>query len=206
MSIPTTVHLERCLLSLHAREPAARSELLAYAQRRLKLLADRMFFRYQSLHSREHADDLLQEAMLRLWQSLEAVGPGTVEEFMGLAALQMRRSLCDLARNHYRKSRSTGVPVVVQHVVCDSASLTVETQLDSSSNSPEELMKWSEFHSAAGRLPEPERTAFDLLYYNELPQAEVAPMMKVSERQVRRYWQSARRKLFLMMEGSWPEM
>jgi RNA polymerase sigma-70 factor (ECF subfamily) len=207
MNIPTTVHLQRCLQSLNDHEPTARSELLAYAQRRLKLLADRMFFRFQSLHSREHADDLLQEALLRLWQSLEAVGPTTVEDFMGLAALQMRRALCDLARRHYGKNRQgAGRRETLSQFVIDSSSLTMEIQSDSASREPEELMMWSEFHSATGRLPEPERTAFDLLYYHELPQGEVAEMMKVSDRQVRRYWQSARRKLFQMMEGAWPEL
>jgi RNA polymerase sigma factor (sigma-70 family) len=205
MNTPTTVHLQRCLRLLHDHEPAARSELLAYAQRRLKALADRMFFRFQSLHSREHADDLLQEALLRLWQSLEAVGPTTVDAFMGLAALQMRRALCDLAKRHHNRNRfDSKMPDVMPQIVSDSASLTRVSQMESAA--PEDLMRWSEFHLAAGRLPEPERTAFDLLYYHELPQEEVAQMMNVSDRQVRRYWQSARRKLFEMMEGVWPEL
>jgi RNA polymerase sigma factor (sigma-70 family) len=73
-------------------------------------------------------------------------------------------------------------------------------------SAPDELACWSEFHAAAERLPEPERTVFDLLYYHELPPAEVAEVMEVSERQVRRYWQSARRALHRMLEGYLPKL
>ncbi|WP_010582689.1 sigma-70 family RNA polymerase sigma factor [Schlesneria paludicola] len=203
MSASTTINLKRCLQSLSDHDPSARGELLAYAERRLKILADRMFFRYRGLNYREHADDLLQEAMIRLWKSLEAVGPTTVEEFMGLAALQIRRALNDMVRNHFRQNNGAAVFLLS---ASDSQGGPVGVVADSADMAPEDLMRWTEFHAAVDQLEEPDRTAFDLLYYHELPQSEVAELMKVSDRQIRRYWLSARRTLLRMLDGSWPKL
>ena len=82
----------------------------------------------------------------------------------------------------------------------------VEDHSDDARNAPEELASWSEFHLVAGQLPEPHRTAFDLLFYHELPQAEVASQMSVSIRQVQRYWSEARLKLCQMLDGAFPEL
>src|SRR5690348_7302082 len=100
----TTVHIRRCLERINAQDAAARTELLEHARRRLTLLAERMFSKFPRLHDREQAEDVFQEAMVRLWQSLQDVGPTTVAGFMGLAALQMRRALRDLARRHFGRN------------------------------------------------------------------------------------------------------
>ncbi len=206
MSSSTTILIEHCLLRLGGEDSHARSELLTYARRRLELLAKRMFRRCPQLYSRVQSDDLLQEAMIRLWQSVEAVGPTTVAGFMGLAALQMRRALCDLARSHFGRN-----PL---HTTSEERLSSVHLEIrgrdhavmEDPRNGPEELACWSELHSAVDRLPEPDRTAFDLLFYHELPQSEVAALMQVSVRQVQRYWTSSRIKLGRMMGDTWPEL
>src|SRR5262245_14305943 len=204
--VRTTVRIQRCLQRLGKQDAAARTELIEYARRRLTVLSERMFTRYPLLHRREEAEDVFQEAMVRLWQALETVGPETVAAFMGLAALQMRRALRDLARNHFGRPAGGDPAPVPRPRVDGTEGHTFENQPGNSTWHPDELACWSEFHSAADRLPEPERTAFDLLYYHEFPHADVAEMMGVSERQVRRYWQSARRHLHGMLEGLLPRM
>lgn len=206
MSISTTIHLERCLKRIEQRDATARAELLLFADRRLKILADRMFMRFPQLYSLEQSDDLFQEAMIRLWQSLEEVFPATVAGFMGLAAVQMRRALIDLARRHFGRNQQSDVDKDVTRPMIHGGNTTLGGQPDDKRNAVEELLCWSDFHQAADRLPEPHRTAFDLLFYHELPQAEVAQLMNVSIRQVQRYWHSARLKLCEMMEGAWPEI
>jgi RNA polymerase sigma-70 factor (ECF subfamily) len=201
----TTVRIQRCLLRLARQDAAARAELLEHARRRLVLLSDRMFTNFPRLHRREEAEDLFQEAMIRLWQSLEEVGPTTVAAFMGLAALQMRRALRDLARRHFGRRNGTAQTPGERRPVTGNQRHSFEEQPGGSTWHPDDLACWSEFHAAADRLPEPERTAFDLLYYHELPQREVADLMQVSERQVRRYWQSARRELHRTLEGLLPK-
>lgn len=202
-NVRTTVRIERCLARLRTDDAAVRGELLEYARRRLELLAERMFTRFPRLHPHEETADLLQEAMLRLWRSLEEVGPTTVASFMGLAALQMRRALFDLARTHFGRERGGDQPND-RRIVSANNGHSFERHPADSTWSPDELACWSEFHQAADALPEPERTAFDLLYYHELLQPEVAELMQVSERQVRRYWQSARRELHRVLEGMLP--
>jgi RNA polymerase sigma factor (sigma-70 family) len=204
--VTTTVHMQRCLQRLAVHDAAARSELLGYARRRLGLLADRMFSRFPMLHFREDADDLCQEAMFRLWQSLEQVGPTTVAGFMGLAALQMRRALRDLARREFGRNQGSPRSAAARAAISATSRSVLASATDDPGLAPDELACWSEFHAAADRLAEPERTAFDLLYYHELPYAEAAELMNVSERQVRRYWQSARLELHRLMEGWWPEL
>ena len=82
VDVRTTVHLERCLARLETQDATVRSGLLKYARRRLELLADRMFARFPMLHPQEKAENVFQEAMLRLWRSLEEAGPATVADFM----------------------------------------------------------------------------------------------------------------------------
>lgn len=205
-ALSTTIMIQRCLGRLGRHDPEARAELLGHARRRLMLLAERMFARFPMLHQHEEVEDVIQEAMVRLWKSLEAVGPSTMAGFMGLVALQIRRALRDLARNHFGRDHSAHGFGNHRPAVNGNNGHTFENAPADSASNPEALACWAEFHEAADRLPEPERTAFDLLYYHELPQAEAAVVMQVSERQVRRYWQSARLKLHRLMEGCWPEL
>ena len=201
----TTIRIRHCLERLNARDTAARTELLEHARQRLGLLAQRMFAKYPVLHDREQVEDVFQEAIVRLWKSLEEVGPTTVAGFMALAALQIRRALRDLARTHFGR-KPVHESDKRRPIINRAAGASFDDRAADGAWAPDELACWSEFHAAADRLPEPERTAFDLLYYHELPQAEVAEVMEVSERQVRRYWQSARRELNRIMDGSLPKL
>jgi len=195
----TTVRLQHCLRRLAIQDDAARSELLEHAASRLAVLAKRMFSRIPALRHREDSEDAFQQAMLRLWESLEQVEPGTVAEFMGLAAREMRGALRDLARSHFEMRNGVAGPETNPPLIRNQA-FVCNKQLADSTWAPDDLACWSEFHAAADRLREPERTAFDLLYYHALPQGEVAELMQVSERQVRRYWQGAREKLARTLE------
>lgn len=199
----TTWHIAGCLERLHC-DGAARSELINHARRRLQELAERMFLRFPRLHDKEQAVDVYQEAMLRLWRSLDEQRPTTVTEFMGLAALQMRRSLQDLARSHFGRKKEDSRAGHARPVVHATSGYTFESLPDDHTAPPEVLICWAEFHAAADRLPEPERTVFDLVYYNEVPQVEVAELLGVSDRQVRRYWQTARRLLLTKLEAVLP--
>jgi RNA polymerase sigma-70 factor (ECF subfamily) len=200
--IGTTVRIQRCLAQLGGADAAVvRGELLGHARRRLVLLADRMFARFPLLHPWEQSDDVFQEAMIRLWQSLDKVGPTTAAAFMGLAALEMRRTLRDLARDHFGRKKDSKRAPPNRLTLRGRGGGTIDDEPEDRNPAPDDLACWSEFHEAAGMLPEPQRTAFDLIYYHGLPHTEVAQVMDVTERQVRRYWQSARRELHHMLEG-----
>jgi DNA-directed RNA polymerase specialized sigma24 family protein len=153
MSFSTTIHLERCLKRLGDRDDSARKELLEFAYRRLKILADRMFLRFPLLYAREQSDDLFQEAMFRLWQSLEQVAPLTVAGFMGLAAAQMRRSLADLARRHFGRDNELNAAGSYDRPIIQGGDSVIRLKADDSRNAPPEMASWSEFHWALTAFP-----------------------------------------------------
>ena len=66
------------------------------------------------------------------------------------------------------------------------------------------MAAWTEFHRQIDRLPDEEREIFDLLWYQGLSQAEAASLLKVSERTVKRRWQSACLKLHRALGGELP--
>lgn len=203
MSDSTTVHLRRCLNRLADNDAAARTELVTYSQKRLADLANRMFQGFPSFRFREQSDDLLQESMLRLRNSLEEIRPITVLGFMGLAALQMRRVLCDLARNYSRKNFELDEFHAISSTGIRKDGVGEQSAIDDAKNAPDELACWWQFHQAADELSQPYRTAFDLLFYHELPRIDVAMIMGISVRQVQRYWNYARLKLSKKMTRLW---
>src|SRR5205823_214429 len=66
---------------------------------------------------------------------------------------------------------------------------------------PGRLAAWTELHERIGALPEPEREAFELLWYQGLTRAEVAAVLEVNERTVQRRWQAARLRLYQDLDG-----
>jgi RNA polymerase sigma factor (sigma-70 family) len=70
---------------------------------------------------------------------------------------------------------------------------------------PDRLAAWTEFHEQVERLPEEEREVFSLLWYKGLSQAEAAEVLGVSDRTIKRRWQSARLHLHEALGGQLPE-
>ena len=89
------------------RFPAARTDLLAHACRRLECLTRQMLRGYAMVHRWEQTGDVLQAAMIRLCKALDEVQLKSVRHFYRLAALQIRRELLDLAR-HYSGPEGIG--------------------------------------------------------------------------------------------------
>src|SRR5438309_5370437 len=86
---------------LQAGDLNARDELLGHACERLRRLTRKMLKGFARVKRWELTDDVLQNAMLRLWTALGQVTPRTARDLYTLAALQIRRELIDLARQYY---------------------------------------------------------------------------------------------------------
>src|SRR5262249_4690219 len=145
-------------------------------------------------------DDVLQNALLRLLRALEQVRPASVREFFGLSAEQVRRELLDLARHYYGPEgpgahHASAPPGDSRGPAYDRADLSHE---------PSALAGWCEFQRQVQELPGPEREVVDLLFYQELPQAEAAALLGVAVRTVQRRWQSALLRLHKVLKGHWP--
>lgn len=172
----TTTELQHWLDLLKSGDEQGRTKLLDRACERLRLLARRMLRGYPVVRRWEETGDVLNAAMLRLFRALLDVQPESLRHFFNLAAQQIRRELIDLARQHARLDGQ--------------AELTTEVAAER--DEPETLAEWTEFHGKVEALPDAEREVFSLIWYEELTQAEVADLLKVSTRTVIRRWQNAR--------------
>ncbi|MBY0233317.1 MAG: sigma-70 family RNA polymerase sigma factor [Gemmataceae bacterium] len=198
MSEPTTVVLESLLDRLRAGDASARDGLIEHAAGNLSRLVRKMLPQFPGVKRWEDADDVRQNASLRLWRSLEEVRPATVRDFLRLAALQIRRELLDLAR-HYGGPEGQGA----NHASVGAGAVTPPPAHDpgQTTHDPAKLAQWTEFHAQVDALPEEQREAFDLLYYQDLPQAEAAALLGISEATLRRRWLAARLGLQEKMKG-----
>lgn len=185
----------------------ARELLLEHYSDRFERMAQRMLRTFPVVKRWEQTGDVLQNSMLRLLRALESVQPESERHFLSLASTQMRRELIDLARRYQgpqspmahhaskpQHKQSDGEPS--GHVApAEGADWTHE---------PNRLAEWGELHERIASLPDEEREVCDLLWYQELTQPQAADILGVSERTVKRRWQSARLKLHEILQGRLP--
>lgn len=167
-----TLQLNEWLDRWRAGDAHAREELLRAAYPRLEVLARKMLGSFPNVRPVHDTQDVLQNAVLRLVRSLQQLEPppASTRAFFGLAAVEIRRELLDLARSRDAAQRAeAGRPGA----------------------EAEELERWTAFHEAVERLPAEEREVVGLVFYHGWTQARVAELFGVSERTVARRWHSA---------------
>lgn len=176
----TTVLVEGWLQVLQEADPQAgeqaRNALIEHTRRRMEALCRKMFF--QSLKSTPAVDweDVYQEAALKLWKTLQDVQPHTVREFFGLATKKIREVSLDLCRKYVRD-------------------LPPGDAASEPSFNPVTVAKWAEFHAQVEKLDATLRETFELLWYHDLTQKEVAALHDVDESTVKRRYRKAREAL-----------
>lgn len=176
--------LQRDLAAFHSGEPGAREALFRHVVDRLRLMARRMLRGYPRVRRWEDTADVLQNSLLRLMRSLETLRPRTAREFLGLATVEIRRELLDLAR-HYGGPEGLGS----KHASVGAGDSRFAERLpETAVESASELEGWTALHEAAANLPPPEREVFDLLFYQGCTQPAAAELCNVDERTIRRRW------------------
>ena len=189
---------------LRQGDQAARAALLGCAADRLARLTRKMLKGYPGVARWEQAEDVLQNALIRLDRALKAVTPPTARDFFRLAAAQVRRELIDLAR-HYQGPRGLGAHHETRAGRGDSAAGTpMAAESPDTTYNPGRLAAWAEFHAAVAALGEADRELFDLLWYQGLTQAEAAGILGVTERTVNSRWLAARVRLGDTLGGQLP--
>ncbi len=179
-----TTQLQQFLCDASRGNPQAKEALIAHACERLRVLARKMLRHYPSVRRWAETDDVLQGALVRLHRALSDVTPETPAQFYGLAAMQIRRELVDLARHYYgangwgKRHQTDGEDVVA----------AVQDQ----TSEPTSLEAWACFHQAVETLPEEQKQVVNLLWYEGLPQRQAAEVLEVSLSTLKRRWQAAR--------------
>ncbi len=195
-----TGRLQECLDRLRAGDGAAREELLRHSCDQLTRLTRKMLRDYPGVHRWEQTDDVRQNAQVRLWRALQEVTPRSLAEFFRLAALQVRRELIDLARQYFGPE-GCGAHHASHGPHSDAANTPPHLDPGDVTHEPARLAAWTEFHRQVEALPEVDREVFDLLWYQELTQAEAATVLAISERTLRRRWRVARVKVYAALKG-----
>jgi RNA polymerase sigma-70 factor (ECF subfamily) len=196
-----TAQLESCLQRWAKGEEAAREELFALTGDWLRRLVAVMLRDYPRVGRWEQTDDVLQNALLRLWRALQDVRPATAREFCGLATLQIRRELVDLAR-HYFGPLGLGAHHATE--ASPGADAPAAAPAAGSSCNPARLAAWTDFHNQIAALPADQRAAFEARWYLNLPYAEAAELLGVSVSTLIRHYQAACRSLNEVFKGELP--
>jgi RNA polymerase sigma factor (sigma-70 family) len=185
-----SVELQGLLDRLRQGDRHARQLLLERACERLRRLAGRMLHgSFPDLARRHEVDSIVHETWMRLLQALEKTEPPTVADFFRLAAHKFRQVLLDMAQSERRRA---------QREVLGLSGTESQGGLPSPGNTtydPARLALWTEFHNKVATLSEQERAVFDMHYYLDLPQAEIARVLGLHPRKVSYLWIAATEKL-----------
>ena len=190
-----TTRLNSLLNRWSAGDETAMNELIAHSQDRLSQIASRMLAAKPHVKRWNETSDVLQNALVRLHRSLKAIKPESKRAFNGLAAAQIRRELIDMARSIYgpegygRHHKSD--PGEADH---DEIVRPLYEVADPATDVNDQLAM-AEFHAKVGGLPDEEREVFELIFYQGMTQTEVASLLDVSERTIKRRWRQARLSL-----------
>jgi RNA polymerase sigma-70 factor (ECF subfamily) len=176
---------------------AAQDVVLRHHADRLTALTRQMLGGFPSVRRWADTDDVLQNALLRLLRALREVRPAEPREFLGLATLQIRRELIDLARHFYGPEGQGGN----HESRGDDSRHPLAAGPADSSHEPSSLAQWREFHEQIDALPAEEREVVSLLFYQGLSQADAAELLDVSVRTVQRRWHTALHELHRVWNG-----
>jgi RNA polymerase sigma factor (sigma-70 family) len=170
-----TTSLHDLVARFQAGENSALDSLIRRTEERLELFARRMLSGFPGVGAREQASDVLQSALMRLTRALRQATPNSVQDFFRLAAVQIRRELLDLARKHARRPTASVADDLPDRADDDSI----------------ELDRWTALHEAVERLPPELRDVFSYTFYHGCAQTQIAQLLGISDRHVRRLWVKA---------------
>jgi RNA polymerase sigma-70 factor (ECF subfamily) len=186
------IPLQQWLDRLRAGDEDARDQLIRHACARLRRLARKMLRDYPDVRRWEQTDDVLQNALIRLYRYLLRVQPESVRHFVALAARVIRSELIDMARHYYGPqgpgARHHSDPEFLAHP----PAAPPGGEEAAPGGGTLTLGEWGAFHEAVERLPEEERELVNCLFYQQFDQRQTAEILDVSVSTVKRRWRSAR--------------
>ena len=183
MADDSSAELQRLIDQFSQGGIKPRRELLERAVNRLRRLSAKILGQsFPSLEAAHDVDSVVHETWMRLLPALEQTEVQTVEDFFRLAAHKIRQVLLDMVD----RARRTSVEETLPSNAFDASG---------QSSDPARLMMWGEFHQRVANLDDEQRQVFELHYYLEIPQVQIAQLLKISEKQVSRLWIKATNRL-----------
>jgi RNA polymerase sigma-70 factor (ECF subfamily) len=198
-----TTDLHAWVDRLRAGDRAAADELLRAVGGRLEGLARRMLKGFPNVKRWADTGDVLQGAAMRLLRTLERIRPDSTRDFFNLAAVHVRRELLDLAR-HFGGPQGVGANHASAAPGADAGPPAYEAAAPAADTA--DLDRWVRFHEAVERLPAAEREVVGLAFYHGWTHEQIAELLQVTDRTVRRYWQAACLRLSAEVGGRLPDV
>jgi RNA polymerase sigma-70 factor (ECF subfamily) len=183
---PEKGDVTRLLNEMARGNPRAADKLLPLMYSELHRLAASYMRRERPDHTLQ-ATALINEAYLRL--ARENAEWNNREHFIGMAANVMRHVLVDYARAHKAQQRDGGMKRV-----------EMQEDLAISANKLEEVVSLDEALQRLERLHPRQGKVVELRYFGGLSVEQIALLLGVSERSVKRDWSLARIWLFRELE------
>jgi RNA polymerase sigma-70 factor (ECF subfamily) len=185
----------------------ARQRLLELTRDRLMRHARRFLHgHYARLEPFAQTDDVVQQLYLkilqnqdRFWVNARGEPVRTLAEFFGHASAWMRDVLCDLLRKAYGRDDNRPTVLPLEGGASDTGP---GYEPSSRTADGEQVRRWTEFHEAVGRLPDDLRVVFDLLWYQEMSQAEAAALLGIVVPTVKLRWMKARLQVQQALGGT----
>jgi RNA polymerase sigma-70 factor (ECF subfamily) len=183
-------------LSRQAGKPRERSD--AEARRRLlELTHDRLMHharrllhgQYARLEPFAQTDDIVQQLYVKILQNQDCfwvnADGGPVQTLA--------------TRQAYGRDDNRPAVLPLDGVASDTGPLH---EPSSETLEGEKLRRWTEFHEAVARLPDDLRPVFDLLWYQEMSQAEAAALLGIAVPPVKLRWMKARLQVQQALGGT----
>lgn len=182
----TTVQIQALLDRFLGGDEAARAALVGVAEERLLVLTRRMLRDYPRGREHDDTEGIFHEAYLRFHTALDEAKPGTTRQFLGLAALAVRRTLLDLVR----KFRGRGADKRTRPVSLDGDD--VGRWEPAAVEGPDRFVLSEGLFSAIDELPDELKEVVMLHHFQGLSQGEIAGLLGLHEDSVKRRWAKAR--------------
>jgi RNA polymerase sigma factor (sigma-70 family) len=186
-----TTRLHLLVDRFRAGDRDAADELIRAVLTRMDTLARDALRRSPVVRRWTEAEDVIQNALLRLQQGLRDVRPASTRSFFNLAGEMIRRELIDLAR---KLRGPTGLAANMESNAgrIDPAGRLI-TPLEPAAplEPPDQLEQWEAFHDAIDCLDTETGEVFRLHYYHELDNVQIATILGVNEKTVRRRYRKA---------------
>jgi RNA polymerase sigma-70 factor (ECF subfamily) len=192
----TTQAMQQQLDRLVQGDERAKKDLIDRAYERLILVARKLLGSFVTVRVEEETAGVLSEAYFRLHTSLDDVKPATVRQFMGLAALEIRRVLLDKIRQmkgRGKNKRPDKVSLDARPAGAEDSAAGHEIE-DTAIDGPKRDLAL-DLLEAIDQLPDEEREAVELLFFHGYSQPEAGEILGVHEDTVKRRWSRARIKL-----------
>jgi RNA polymerase sigma-70 factor (ECF subfamily) len=190
------MQLQNLLDRYRAGDESAKAQLIDRAYQRLLVVARRLLGSFPAVRVDEETAGVLGDAYASLAASMAELKPQTVRQFMALATLEIRRSLLDRMRKlHGRGKQRRNRPTSLSSGSDDGEGRAQGIDVPVGGEENERSSLALDMLDAIETLPDEEREAVDLLFFQSLTQIEAAEVVGVSEDTIKRRWSRARIRL-----------